>query len=265
MDAGTSWQLNHLVRPQRSQRCPAAGTSTTPPEQCADWICWQRNVDPISGVTYGTTGKVSTGSGFQFCNITDSAIARYLGVKPHITTSAADANVVATALDSIFRCPSDNLYSRITPPGGSGSYRYSYSMNQGFAVKAGGAVISQANGTAGIADGARDGFTFTGKISSIKRPSDHILLIDEDELTIDDGAGVFHADTFATGATPSNVIAARHEMRFKTATINGAGNGYTVTQDARGNAAFCDGHGEFISRKEALRAIHTGSPLPDGY
>jgi prepilin-type N-terminal cleavage/methylation domain-containing protein len=34
-------------------------------------------------------------------------------------------------------------------------------------------------------------------------------------------------------------------------------------QDARGNATFGDGHGEFISRKDALRGNHTGRPDPD--
>ncbi len=34
-------------------------------------------------------------------------------------------------------------------------------------------------------------------------------------------------------------------------------------QDAMGNVVFCDGHGEFYSRKDAQRAIHTGSPVPD--
>ena len=128
---------------------PAAATSTTPPEQFADWICWQRYSDPINGAT--NTGRgVNSGTGvFLYYNITDSAIAKYLGVKPRVTTSAADANVAAAALDSVFRCPSDNLFSRLQPPGSSGSYRYSYSMNQAFAVKAGGQPITQGGVDAG--------------------------------------------------------------------------------------------------------------------
>jgi prepilin-type processing-associated H-X9-DG protein len=43
-------------------------------------------------------------------------------------------------------------------------------------------------------------------------------------------------------------------------TWTGDGN---VTEDTRGNVSFCDGHGEFFSRKDAHRQRYTGSPTLD--
>ena len=34
-------------------------------------------------------------------------------------------------------------------------------------------------------------------------------------------------------------------------------------EEARGNVGFADGHGEFFSRKDALRQKYSGSPVPD--
>ena len=59
---------------------PSSAASPPPVETFADWICWQRNVDAFTGVAYSaTTGRVSTGAGFQFYNITNSAIAEVSG------------------------------------------------------------------------------------------------------------------------------------------------------------------------------------------
>ena len=34
-------------------------------------------------------------------------------------------------------------------------------------------------------------------------------------------------------------------------------------QNARGNVGFADGHGEFFSRKDAIRSRYSGNPAPD--
>ncbi len=180
-----------------------------------------------------------------------------------ITTDANSANTVGQKLDSMFRCPSDNLESRGSATA-AGADRYSYSMNALFTA---GPVRGVATGGDGksYTNDARDGFSFSGKLSSIKRPSEHILLIDEDESTIDDAVANMSPWAFVANASV-NSIAARHEMKFKGG-VGAATNGVTKNQDARGNAAFCDGHGEFISRKDALRPSHTGRPdgLPNPY
>jgi prepilin-type processing-associated H-X9-DG protein len=61
-------------------------------------------------------------------------------------------------------------------------------------------------------------------------------------------------------------VASRHENRVRRATnyanttntSNNEGN-----EDARGNVAFADGHGEFFSRKDAMRGRYSGSAVPD--
>jgi prepilin-type processing-associated H-X9-DG protein len=39
--------------------------------------------------------------------------------------------------------------------------------------------------------------------------------------------------------------------------------GTTVNQDGYGNASFCDGHAEVVSRKDVLRSAHSGNPVAD--
>jgi prepilin-type processing-associated H-X9-DG protein len=61
--------------------------------------------------------------------------------------------------------------------------------------------------------------------------------------------------------TSVNAVAARHDKK-KASTV-----GQTFTQgqseDARGNVAFCDGHTEFMSRKDAIRQRYTGNNVAD--
>jgi prepilin-type N-terminal cleavage/methylation domain-containing protein/prepilin-type processing-associated H-X9-DG protein len=244
---------------------PDGAPINSPPssmEMCADWMVWQRNIDPVTGKT-NTNGTLAASGGVtQYANITNSAIAKYLGSKPIITTDATSANSVGEKLGSMFRCPSDNLPSRPSATT-AGADRYSYSINAMFTVPVRG-VGTGGDGKSYTTD-ARDGFSFSGRISSIKRPSEHILLIDEDETTIDDAVANMSPWAFKAN-TSVNSIAARHELKFKGA-VGAATSGITTNQDARGNAAFCDGHGEFISRKDALKPSHTGRPdgLPNPY
>src|SRR5213075_1238383 len=94
------------------------------PTNYSGWIAWRRKIDPITGVSYASTWDQ---------NITHSALARYLGAKLKNHTSFAEANTVNPSLESIFRCPSDNLQQRVAFAGdlngGRGLYRYSFSMN----------------------------------------------------------------------------------------------------------------------------------------
>jgi prepilin-type N-terminal cleavage/methylation domain-containing protein/prepilin-type processing-associated H-X9-DG protein len=254
---------------------PKAGPSGGPPasaDMCADWLIWQRTIDPITGAVDASFGKITTVTPNQTLNISNSAVAKYLGVKCVITTNTVAANQVSPNLESIFRCPSDDLSNRPSAQNnGKDADRYSYSINMMFTCPVAAATVpyvpdpvlsssqqatayAQTNGVA-----ARDGFTFNGRISSIKRPSEHILLIDEDEQSIDDASANLNAENYVTVGNV-NAIAARHELRFKK--TKGLGT-TTATEDARGNAAFCDGHGEFMSRKESLLRQHTGRPDPN--
>jgi prepilin-type N-terminal cleavage/methylation domain-containing protein/prepilin-type processing-associated H-X9-DG protein len=248
--------------PSRPKR-PLSGVPASL-DMLADWISWQRKIDPITGATLNT-GDLTTASGVQYQNITNSSIARYLGVKPIITTTPQDANAANTTLESLFRCPSDNVQQRNNVNAGDPKpYRYSYSMNQMFVIP-----VRETNGTTsnGKAYGTfgdppkaeRDGFTFNGKITSIKRQSEHIMLIEEDEQTIDDGVAALNPMNWVNNGSV-NAVAARHELKIKKA--KAGSNGVSGTENARGNVAMWDGHAEFMSRKDALRQERTGRADP---
>ena len=215
----------------------------------ADWICWQRKLDPISGAT-NTSADL---------NVTMSALAPYLNAKLRTHATPAEANQVSNALDDIFRCPSDNLYSRKNAQGGgTNPYRYSYSMSQLWTNP-----IKDPTPPPGVtfSKGQRFNSIFTGKISSIRCPSERVLLICEDENTIDDGVFVPNATSWMTPGAAVNAVASRHELKYRNAAS--ASNPTAQNQNARGNVSFADGHAEFMSRKEAISQKYSGNPVPD--
>ena len=60
---------------------------------------------------------------------------------------------------------------------------------------------------------------------------------------------------------PTNAVSARHELKLKKAV--GLTSGGSKNEEARGNVGFCDGHGEFMSRKDAISQRYSGNPNPD--
>ncbi len=234
------------------------------PKLSTAWMRWSRKVDPITNVFHPSSNAIDG-------NITYSCLARYLGVKTidHNPTNAntadacAAANVVSDRLDQLYRCPSDDLNNRPKADDkGQNACRYSYSMNDGVVNDEKG-QRSPGNDTAGLSGSTqlknqqRIWGVFTGKYSSIKKPGEIYLLICEDEGSIDDGCAIMdNKKVWPTGSV--SLLAARHNLRHaKSLSVEGA------NEDVRGNVVFCDGHGEFMYRKELIRAAHTGSALPD--
>jgi prepilin-type N-terminal cleavage/methylation domain-containing protein/prepilin-type processing-associated H-X9-DG protein len=234
--------------------------ATAANEVAFDWVAWQRQIDPISGVT--TTGK----NAWQ--NITLSGLAKYLGQAPVYGLNGQAANDVAPKIESVFRCPSDQLEARPKMSATDTNFRYSYSINAMVAVtgSGGSAMAVGWNGTgvptapAGIGRGARSWGMFNGKLSSIKRASEILLFVCEDEQTLDDG--VFSANPYQWNGSTVNAVAARHQARRSQAKGSGA-FASQVNEDAKGNVSFCDGHAEYITRLDALRQKHSGRPYPD--
>jgi prepilin-type N-terminal cleavage/methylation domain-containing protein/prepilin-type processing-associated H-X9-DG protein len=231
-----------------------------------DWIAWQREIDAIGG--YDSTDRNANQ------NITFSGLAKYMGMKQIMHATHPEANTVAEKLESVFRCPSDNLAARpkqvdANPTNKQTGYRYSYSINQMVALNAGNTVLNGWGGSpptpprpAGVTNNVRSWGSFNGKISSIKRTSDIILFVCEDEQTLDDGA--FSARPYQWGTSLINAVAARHQARR--ATARGAPTGPFAAmsnEEAKGNVSFCDGHAEFFSRVDALRGKHSGNAYPD--
>jgi prepilin-type processing-associated H-X9-DG protein len=212
-----------------------------------DWIAWQRKIDPVTGQT--TTGADQ--------NITYSALAKYMSMKQRVHSTAEEANRIAATGEEVFVCPSDNRASR-PADNPSMAYRYSYSMNDLFTCDKGGKIQPSVGAPAGLPAGARFGFTFNGKINSIRNPSERVLLVCEDEQTLDDGVFKPTAINWDTGMI--NAVAARHEAKFKRAK---SGIDTKKNENARGNVGFADGHGEFMSRKDAISQRYSGSATPD--
>jgi prepilin-type processing-associated H-X9-DG protein len=203
----------------------------------ANWICWNRLKDPV-------TGKMSTAPNL---NITYSGLAKYLGAKLRVTATPDESNRANAVLDAVFRCPSDNLQQRpSTQDDSHGYYRYSYSMNSNFV-----------NPVSGTGRTLYDG-KFTGKFSSIRKPSEKILYICQDEKTLDDGSYTASPTRWKSSSTSLlDLVASRHEPKQKKA--RNRENTAEINEDARGNVAFVDGHGAFMSRKDALRQRHSGN------
>jgi prepilin-type N-terminal cleavage/methylation domain-containing protein/prepilin-type processing-associated H-X9-DG protein len=214
-------------------------------DNIADWIAWSRRLDVFTGVTSTSADQ----------NITYSALARYLGSKRKDHNSPTEASTIDEKLDAVYRCPEDNLQQRpSTADSSHGRYRYSYAMNIAYATP----VYTFTSSSSG----RRIDGVFNGKISSIRKPSEKILFICEDEKTLDDGSFTPDALSFKNGLR-CDLVSSRHDLKNRRATslmTPGEGN-----EDARGNVGFCDGHGEFFSRKDSLRGRYSGSPVADPY
>lgn len=220
-----------------------------------NWIAWQRVIDPITGIK-------DTNNNDQ--NITYSALAPYLGAKMVLSKFDGSGGYIVSnnaggALENLFRCPSDNLPSRPKTP--TKPYRFSYSANDYVlnpvqncdTTNYGGPALTNNTG------GSRSDFVFTGKISSIRHAPEIVLLVCEDERTIDDAVFKPNAWSYATG-NPINAVADRHTKKKTTAVTN---MGISGNKNALGNVSFCDGHAEFFPRKAAISRKYSGSVVPD--
>jgi prepilin-type processing-associated H-X9-DG protein len=250
------WDNNGRQKGTKSE--PTINGVVMPPTFTANWIAWERKVDPIMG------GAPDPNTIDQ--NITYSSIAPYLGipftlsawngVDPTTGKPLPISNDVSANYDAIFRCPGDNLATRpnqTAPP----YYRYSYSMNDFVTLPVIQPLASDEVLPPNIPPGLRSDFIFNGKITSIKHPASIIMLACEDEATLDDAA--LKLDPLQWGSGRVNLPSARHyaDAKSKSKSLGG------VNQDGLGNVSFMDGHAEALGRKDALRQIHTANPTPD--
>jgi prepilin-type N-terminal cleavage/methylation domain-containing protein/prepilin-type processing-associated H-X9-DG protein len=188
-----------------------AGASTNVSPQFWDWIGWRHDQDVM---------------------LERSVLAPFLG--------GGNLNT----LDQVFRCPSDPIVSvsvntviigqRERRTANGQDYIYSYSMNRHVA----GRKITDA--------GKNNPIDSDLRIST----SDLVLLVCEDENSIDDGD---FSPVPVNWINPStalnnrvNAVAARHELRHK-----------NNKEESRGNVAFADGSARFFSRKAALARKYT--------
>ena len=151
----------------------------------------------------------------------DSALAPYLGGGNRIDPG-------------VLRCPSDGEISTH-----QSNYVYSYSANWMVCEPRnyGNSPAPNSNWPAyPVGDPRRS----PGLVNSrIKNSTNIILLVDESSLTIDDGCWA-PQNYYSDG---HNLLSNRHDRRAESITDPNAG---------RGNAVFCDGHAEFMYRKDSI-------------
>ncbi len=117
-------------------------------------------------------------------------------------------------------CPSDDVESH---PGGANAYKYSYTLNYNLS---------------GYPYGSNSVVKYC-KQTSIKNPATKIMMIDESNETIDDGA--WAPQHYASDG--HNLLSNRHDKRKEQSTDRNFG---------QGNVLFCDYHYDFIERRLTL-------------
>jgi prepilin-type N-terminal cleavage/methylation domain-containing protein/prepilin-type processing-associated H-X9-DG protein len=154
-----------------------------------------------------------------------------------------DESMLAPYLSSplnpeIFRCPSDDWEAHASRDFPELPYLYSYSMNVHLS-----STLTQAQINSLFPASERPNFVANLKVSRIKNAAEKIVMIEEDERTINDGAW---ASRVVGGLFPTvDEIASRHERRKAIS-----------DPEKRGNAFFADGHVEFINRAYARLDAH---------
>jgi prepilin-type N-terminal cleavage/methylation domain-containing protein/prepilin-type processing-associated H-X9-DG protein len=128
------------------------------------------------------------------------------------------------------RCPSDDTSARRTNP----PYPYSFVMNQLFSgsYEVNGAKV---------------------RLQAVVEPSRKILMIEEDERSINDGA--WDPDSF--GSAQEGAIATRHDNRREGwESFRGRPGLQRPDRTDQGNAAFADGHVDFVSRADTWQKMY---------
>ena len=139
-------------------------------------------------------------------NVLNSPIMRYL----------------ATKTTTVLVCPADDVNSRPRASGAYGPYPYSYTFN----------YLFSSNWTDG-----KDPTKVVVRITSIKDPGNKIMMVEEDQTTIDDGN--WNPKLYPSPGS-QNDLSIRHEPPLKPGQDD---------MPLRGNIALADGHVEFATRQ----------------
>jgi len=169
------------------------------------------------------------------------------GVAPSLGRPVADLQQSAIApymakplSPEVLRCPTDSIDAHPNPGSPYETFKYSYAMNEWLELRA-------LNST----DPAK-----LVPITRIKNPTDKILIVEEDENSINDGLWAPGGGDETTSGVARDLLAIRHSA--KKVTPDPRDQQLTTHQNGSksGNAGFVDGHIEFIPRVEAHKAIH---------
>jgi prepilin-type processing-associated H-X9-DG protein/prepilin-type N-terminal cleavage/methylation domain-containing protein len=124
---------------------------------------------------------------------------------------------------AIVRCPSDDIDARAVTST-YGTYQYSYVMNYLMTAFPAPAVPSGKS---------------IARLTGVKSPASKVLMYEEDENTINDGAGI-------PDDPAASLLSLRHER----------GRSSDNPSVHRGNVLFCDGHVDLLFRSELQDPLH---------
>jgi prepilin-type N-terminal cleavage/methylation domain-containing protein/prepilin-type processing-associated H-X9-DG protein len=167
--------------------------------------------------------------GRTVADIRQSAIAKYLAPGGNVSKD-------------YFLCPSDDPEQRDSVAPGGGYFRYSYSMNYF------------------LEDSPYDpiGGYKAPRISAVRNAAEKIILVEEDPLTINDGAWVPPAVDYrdqSQNIGGGDLLCIRHDSK-KSKPDAGWSMPNVPNIDRRGNVNMVDGHAEFQSRKYVHDRAH---------
>lgn len=203
-----------------------------------EWVRWE--LEPKS-----PTQSLSKGGTYSK-DIATQGVGRYLGLKP--------TNV------NVLRCPSDTTYDKrlYTRPGtANGEYSFSYVMNYLFSFNGPDNIIYPSDATnyprkqVEMYMGAR-------KITQIRNSSNKILVYDCDPRRTDDAFGRMwdlptNGVLYDYNIDRLSILHDRVYNKKADPLGNAAGNvqaTFLPNSDGSGNAGFCDGHVEYLTRRQ---------------
>ncbi len=167
-----------------------------------DWIWFQAPGAAIASGSKTIDGKTYTYGVGVTGDLSQSAIAKYLGIK------AGTGNGLSGGTEpqfyNLFRCPADDVTQRGSVP--DGPYLYSYSMNQYFS----GFDLDSGSSTTPAYQ--------CPPISGVRNAAEKIVLVEEDPLTINDGHSappIINPDNPSdpdTNANGGDLMCIRHDM-----------------------------------------------------
>ncbi|MDB5318713.1 MAG: putative major pilin subunit [Phycisphaerales bacterium] len=121
--------------------------------------------------------------------------------------------------EEMFRCPTDNIEAHTAHTGGI--YRYSYVLNQW------------------LADGRI-------KYSLVKNASEKIMMVEEDEWSINDS--YWNPGSGLTSTSQKDLLAIRHDRDKVLPDDRGVVVATSPNAQRRGNVVFVDGHADYLPR-----------------
>ena len=209
---------------------PSAARGTSGLQRVEDFIYWEQP-STTWDATFAAAGIQRT--------LDNGALVKYMG-------NHFNANN--------WICPNDPLsvHPTVTLNGVNITYPYSYTMN----------TILQDVDTAGFSFYAYLG-NQAAKMTSVRHSSNCIMMLEESELTVNDGATIVCAITQSGNSfsldpgSGNDFLAVRHDSKAHhpdNQFIYGRDIDGIPNSSARGNVVFCDGHCEFVTRDFAQSA-----------